>query len=104
KDRVSGLEAGADDFLTKPVHDTALFARVRSLVRLKVLTDELVMRESTSQALGIEPTLTLNGVEDIENAQILLVEDQPRAATRVTEALEPLGRVDHDSGTGDFPA
>ncbi len=44
-DRVAGLEAGADDFLTKPVDDAALFARVRSLVRLKMMTDELRMRE-----------------------------------------------------------
>jgi two-component system cell cycle response regulator len=40
-DRVAGLEAGADDFITKPINDTALFARVRSLVRIKVLIDEL---------------------------------------------------------------
>ena len=45
-DRVAGLEAGADDFLTKPVDDAALFARVRSLVRLKMMTDELRMREN----------------------------------------------------------
>src|SRR6202158_1357376 len=44
-DRVTGLDAGADDFLTKPVDDMALFARVRSLARLKMMTDELRMRE-----------------------------------------------------------
>ena len=43
-DRVKGLEAGADDFLTKPVSDVALIARVRSLSRLKMMTDELRMR------------------------------------------------------------
>jgi two-component system cell cycle response regulator len=35
KDRVRGLEVGADDFLTKLVNDVASFARIRSLVRLK---------------------------------------------------------------------
>ena len=52
-DRIAGLDAGADDFLTKPIDDTALFARVRSLVRLKMMTDELLMREETGQSLGL---------------------------------------------------
>src|SRR6476660_1179650 len=43
-DRVKGLDAGADDFLTKPVPDVGLIARVRSLERLKLMTDELRMR------------------------------------------------------------
>src|SRR5882762_2117466 len=53
-DRVRGLECGADDFLTKPVSDIALIARVRSLSRLKLMTDELRMRAVTSRDIGIE--------------------------------------------------
>src|SRR5881227_2646371 len=53
-DRVRGLDAGADDFLTKPVSDIALIARVRSLVRLKMVTDELRMRAVTSKEIGIQ--------------------------------------------------
>jgi two-component system cell cycle response regulator len=45
QDRIKGLDAGADDFLTKPVDDVALFARVRSLLRLKAVMDELRLRE-----------------------------------------------------------
>ena len=55
-DKVRGLEAGADDFLTKPIAELALLARVRSLARLKMVTDELRMRALTSRDIGLEFT------------------------------------------------
>src|ERR1700687_2700068 len=51
-DRLRGLESGADEFLTKPVNDTALFARVRSLVRLKRMMEELRLREDVCRGFG----------------------------------------------------
>ena len=98
KDRVTGLEAGADDFLTKPVHDIALFARVRSLVRLKMLMDELRMREATGQALGFEDDLRTEINEPVTGARILLIDDQERSASRVAEALVDMGEVQIDAG------
>ncbi len=75
-DRVRGLEAGADDFLSKPLNDTALMARVRSLVRLKMTVDEWRVRENTASQLGVvdEGGTVMN--EPVENARILVVEDQ----------------------------
>ena len=56
RDRVKGLEVGADDFLTRPVNTAELTARVRSLLRIKRFTDELDSAESVilSLALTIE--------------------------------------------------
>ncbi|MDQ3558539.1 MAG: response regulator, partial [Pseudomonadota bacterium] len=52
QDRVKGLESGADDFLTKPVSDIALVTRVKSLLRLKMVSDELALRASAIQSAG----------------------------------------------------
>ena len=52
-DRVRGLESGADDFLAKPVDDTALMARVNSMVRLKRMVDQWRMREEITARLGL---------------------------------------------------
>ncbi|HZD26634.1 MAG TPA: PleD family two-component system response regulator [Alphaproteobacteria bacterium] len=84
-DRVQGLEVGADDFLTKPINDTALLARVRSLVRLKMMMDELRLREKTSSSFGVtEPT----AIEiDAENGHILVVEDREIYARNIEKAL-----------------
>ncbi len=86
-DRLKGLDAGADDFLTKPVDDTALFTRVRSLVRLKAVTDELRSRALASREFGIGDPLALAAAENGLDARILLVEDRRGAAERMAGAL-----------------
>ena len=84
-DRISGLEAGADDFLTKPVEDLALFARVRSLTRLKMMTDELRARHATGKDLGIVGNIDLDAVTS--EARIFLIDDNEEQAARLVAAI-----------------
>ena len=100
-DRVHGLEVGADDFLTKPVDDVQLMARVKSLVRLKALTDELRARALTGQEIAIEDAMRAMDAVSSENGTILVVDSEPRQAERIRGYLGSSNRVDILSNPAD---
>jgi two-component system cell cycle response regulator len=93
-DRVRGLEAGADDFLTKPVSDIALVARVRSLTRLKLVTDELRMRAATSKEIGIQDPLRASIADSGRNGRILVIDDRRASYERIAKVLAGEHKVD----------
>ncbi|MEL6220988.1 MAG: response regulator, partial [Pseudomonadota bacterium] len=87
-DRVAGLQAGADDFLTKPVEDVALFARVRSLTRLKMMTDELRMRYATGKGLGVVENIDVSPEpEDLDEVRLFIIDDQLEQSKRIEAGL-----------------
>ncbi len=93
EDRVRGLEAGADDFLTKPVNDVALFSRVKSLVRLKMLIDELLARNSNGENMLLRDDII--GAEDMNRpGRILLIDDHDQLAKRIEKAIAKHHRLD----------
>ncbi|MEA2905676.1 MAG: two-component system, cell cycle response regulator [Alphaproteobacteria bacterium] len=93
-DRVKGLEAGADDFLTKPVSDIALIARVRSLSRLKMMTDELRMRAVTSRDIGIESPEREAVADTGQGGRILIVDDRAASSERIAAMLSAAHSVE----------
>src|SRR6202030_697547 len=86
-DRVRGLEAGADDFLTKPIPELALIPRVRSLARLKMVVDELRMRALTSRDIGIESPEREALADTGRGGRVLIVDDRPASYERVAAML-----------------
>ncbi|MGG7518054.1 PleD family two-component system response regulator [Allorhizobium undicola] len=92
-DRVRGLKAGADDFLTKPVNDLQLISRVKSLVRLKMLSDELRMRADTARTIGMEDLLRLTENRLEEAGQILLVDGRASSQEKIIKTLKPIAEV-----------
>jgi len=93
-DRIRGLEAGADDFLTKPVNDLQLMTRVRSLVRLKMLTDELRLRASTTRNIGLEELLSRKVSEGQGAPAVLLIDEDAASRKRVAEFLRDVAELD----------
>lgn len=87
EDRVKGLEAGADEFLTKPVNDTALFARVKSLSRVKTIIDELKLRNQTNKELGAS---AIEMQDHFSESQILLINDDVIQAKNLIKIIKQL--------------
>ncbi len=85
ENRISGLEAGAEDFLNKPVSAVELKARVKSMFRLKQYRDQLLIRNQSehmlAEALGVTVPPQVQQREDLP--QVLLVEDNPVDADMV---------------------
>lgn len=89
QDRVRGLDAGADDFLTKPINDIALMARVRSCLRLKSLMDEWRMREGNSAMMSDIDE------ESMRSGQIILLDDQPHEQDIIRKHIHHAGMICH---------
>jgi two-component system cell cycle response regulator len=84
-DRIAGLEAGADEFLNKPIDDVMLFSRVRSLTRLKTVIDELRQREASGRRIGViaGAASRLAG----SGGRIVICDDNERQAQRIAAEL-----------------
>ncbi|TCZ61386.1 PleD family two-component system response regulator [Roseicella aquatilis] len=88
-ERVRGLQAGADDFLSKPVDDATMFARLRALLRVKQVQDAWRQRTDTARILGIEPPPEPRA--DIVGAKALVLSALPGEAAGIAEALAAEG-------------
>jgi len=93
-DRLRGLEAGADDFLTKPLDEMALIARVRSLSRLKIALEELRSRVLTLESFGMETSLSKAMSDEGKGGRIMLVDDRESSIEKVQVALRGLHTVE----------
>lgn len=100
QDRLEGIKAGADDFLTRPVDRTELVARVRSLLKLKLRTDELERAElvlfSLARSIESKDPYTHGHCERLADYSVRLAERVGLSDEQIT-ALRRAGIV-HDIG------
>ncbi|MEJ6394354.1 diguanylate cyclase [Gymnodinialimonas sp. 2305UL16-5] len=85
--KMEGLEAGADDFLTKPVEEVTLLARVRSLLRARDSVRELLVSDGSAGSFGFAEAPTQFGVKT-RPGRIALVAPGPRGAILWKAAID----------------
>lgn len=86
-DRVQGLLAGADDFLSKPINEVALLARVRSLLRLKFMMDEWRLRERAAAQFTAAPSASTDETENVAGAKLLYVGNDQVEAQKIAQVM-----------------
>jgi len=111
RDRLDGINAGADDFVTKPFDASELHARIRSLVRLKRYTDELESAEAVILGRGgylhdigkiavPDSVLLKDGKLDPQESRVMrehpIVGDALCAGLRSLQAVRPIVRSHHE--------
>jgi len=89
EDRVRGLDAGAEDFLTKPVDDFLLNSRVNALMRYSAVTSELRKREASGLKAGAVDGVVEEKVD--RPARVFLIDDNPRTSARIATVLRDHG-------------
>ncbi|MGQ0813299.1 MAG: diguanylate cyclase [Gemmatimonadota bacterium] len=100
QDKVAGLDAGADDYLTKPIDFPELEARVRSMLRIKRLQDEIELKNQELERLSISDGLT--GLFNHRHIHALLNEEferVDRTGERLTVAMFDLDRFKNVNDT-----
>lgn len=94
QDRVQGINAGADDFLTKPINETALSARIKSLTRLKMVVDELRLRgETNAEVGGVTENYIMDYSNQICDVSILVIDEDVFQAEQIYKILKQRFRL-----------
>jgi two-component system cell cycle response regulator len=92
-ERIQAFEAGSDDFLSGTAPEMRVIARIRSLLRIKSLFDEIRLRDQTWNKFGIELAEEFQVVQDVAASRVLLLDNDNAHTRLITDTLSKLGIV-----------